>query len=176
MFFFPQALEALGEAIKPYLLDGPAGAHVLCNEIDTGGALIEMTLQGTTADGKTVQLELMVPGIDGADDRVQPERRHVRLRPARLPDRRCRHCRRSARPRDAGAGSARAVAAQRRRRTASGGSAGSRFAGADAAAQAGALSEVAGSSPATRRAVGRSNSQSLPARPSKPSSGRKRRL
>ena len=30
VFFFPQALEALGEAIKPYLLDGPAGAHVLC--------------------------------------------------------------------------------------------------------------------------------------------------
>ena len=45
VFFFPQALEALGEAIKPYLQDGPAGAHVLCHEIDTGGALIEMTLR-----------------------------------------------------------------------------------------------------------------------------------
>ena len=61
VFFFPQALEALGEAIKPYLLDGPAGAHVLCTEIDTGGALIEMTLAGTAPDGKPVQLELMVP-------------------------------------------------------------------------------------------------------------------
>ena len=61
VFFFPQALEALGEAIKPYLLEGPAGAHVLCTEIDTGGALIEMTLAGKTPDGKQLQLELMVP-------------------------------------------------------------------------------------------------------------------
>ncbi|MDG6348753.1 hypothetical protein QAA18_08400 [Luteimonas sp. 8-5] len=62
VFFFPQALEALGDAIKPYLQDSPAGPHVLCREIDTGGALIEMALQGVTADGRTVQLELMVPG------------------------------------------------------------------------------------------------------------------
>ena len=62
VFFFPQALEALGDAIKPYLVEGPGGAHILCTEIDTGGALIEMALQGVTADGRTVQLELMVPG------------------------------------------------------------------------------------------------------------------
>ena len=62
VFFFPQALEALGEAVKPYLSDSPAGPHIVCKEIDTGGALIEMTLQGVTAEGKTVQLELMVPG------------------------------------------------------------------------------------------------------------------
>jgi hypothetical protein len=62
VFFFPQALEALGDAIKPYLSDSPAGQHIVCQEIDTGGALIEMTLQGVTAEGKTVQLELMVPG------------------------------------------------------------------------------------------------------------------
>ena len=61
VFFFPQALDALGEAIKPYLIDGPAGAHVLCTEIDTGGALLEMTIAGTTPDGKPMQLELMVP-------------------------------------------------------------------------------------------------------------------
>jgi hypothetical protein len=61
VFFFPQALEALGAAIKPYLQDGPAGAHVLCHEIDTGGALIEMTIEGRSAEGKTVALELMVP-------------------------------------------------------------------------------------------------------------------
>ena len=46
LFFFPQALEALGEAIKPYLQDGPAGQHVVCHGIDTGGALIEMNLSG----------------------------------------------------------------------------------------------------------------------------------
>lgn len=62
VFFFPQALEALGDAIKPYLQDGPMGPHVICNEIDTGGALLEMTIQGVTTDGKTVMLELMVPG------------------------------------------------------------------------------------------------------------------
>ncbi|MGH8083327.1 MAG: hypothetical protein ACREP7_22310 [Lysobacter sp.] len=62
VFFFPQALEMLGEAIRPYLLDGPAGAHVLCKEIDTGGAFTEMTLEGRTSDGRDLSLELMVPG------------------------------------------------------------------------------------------------------------------
>ena len=62
VFFFPPALDALGEAIKPYLVEGPGGPHVLCREIDTGGAFIEMTLDGLAADGKTVELELMVPG------------------------------------------------------------------------------------------------------------------
>ena len=62
VFFFPQALEALGEAIKPYLVEGPAGAHVLCKEIDTAGALIEMTLEVHAADGKASLIELMVPG------------------------------------------------------------------------------------------------------------------
>lgn len=61
VFFFPQALEVLGTAIKPYLQDGPAGVHVLCHEIDTGGALIEMTIEGRSAEGKVVSLELMVP-------------------------------------------------------------------------------------------------------------------
>ena len=61
VFFFPQALEALGEAIKPYLQDGPTGPHVLCNEIDTAGALVEMTLLGNAPDGKRLALELMVP-------------------------------------------------------------------------------------------------------------------
>ena len=62
VFFFPQALEALGDAIKPYLQDSPAGPHLVCKEIDTGGALLEMTLEGMTSDGRAVQLELMVPG------------------------------------------------------------------------------------------------------------------
>lgn len=61
VFFFPQALEALGEAIKPYLQDGPSGPHVLCAGIDTGGALIEMTLRGATDAQGPALLELMVP-------------------------------------------------------------------------------------------------------------------
>lgn len=62
VFFFPPALEALGEAVKPYLQDGPAGPFVPCREVDTGGAFIEMTLEGRAPDGRTVELELMVPG------------------------------------------------------------------------------------------------------------------
>jgi len=61
VFFFPQALEALGEAIKPYLAEGPAGAHVLCSQIDTSGSLVEMTLHGSTQVGKQIEVELMVP-------------------------------------------------------------------------------------------------------------------
>ena len=61
VYFFPQALEALGDAIKPYLRTGPGGEHVLCHEIDTSGSLIEMTIQAETNDAKTVELELMVP-------------------------------------------------------------------------------------------------------------------
>ena len=62
VFFFAPALEALGDAIKPYLQDGPAGPHVPCREVDTGGAFIEMTLQGRSEDGRPIALELMVPG------------------------------------------------------------------------------------------------------------------
>lgn len=61
VFFFPQALEALGDAIKPYLQEGAAGAHVVCREVDTGGALVEMTLDGRTTAGEAIELELMVP-------------------------------------------------------------------------------------------------------------------
>jgi hypothetical protein len=62
VFFFPQALEALGDAIKPYLQDSPVvGPHVPCDEIDTGGALIEMTMKGRMPTGEDVALELMVP-------------------------------------------------------------------------------------------------------------------
>ena len=61
VFFFPQALEALGDAITPYLVEGGGGTHLLCREIDTGGALIEMTLDGMAANGDVVELEIMVP-------------------------------------------------------------------------------------------------------------------
>lgn len=62
VFFHPQALEALGQPIKPYLIGEGDNQHILCREVDTAGALIEMTLAGQTAEGKTVQIELMVPG------------------------------------------------------------------------------------------------------------------
>ena len=62
VFFHPQALEALGDPIKPYLLGEGDNRHVLCREVDTAGSLIEMTVAGQTQDGRTVQIELMVPG------------------------------------------------------------------------------------------------------------------
>ncbi len=62
VFFFPNALEALGEAIKPYLQDGPLGAHIPCREVDTSGAFVELTVEGQTAQGQKVALDLMVPG------------------------------------------------------------------------------------------------------------------
>ncbi len=61
VFLYPQALEALGAAIRPYMQDGPSGPHVLCNAIDTGGALIEMTIEGRTPDGQPIAVELMIP-------------------------------------------------------------------------------------------------------------------
>ncbi len=61
VFIHPAALEALGEPIKPYLSDGPHGLHVMCSEIDSGGAFFEMVLESTTADGSMVERELMIP-------------------------------------------------------------------------------------------------------------------
>lgn len=61
VFLFEPAIEALGEAIRPYLQDGPAGPHIACQAVDTGGAFVEMTLQARTEDGLDAQIELMVP-------------------------------------------------------------------------------------------------------------------
>lgn len=61
VFMHPAALDALGEPIKPFLTDGPHGPHVVCREIDSGGAFFEMLLEGTAADGREIELELMIP-------------------------------------------------------------------------------------------------------------------
>ena len=61
VFIHAGALEALGEPIKPYLTNGPHGPHVVCREIDSGGAFFEMLLEGTAADGREVELQLMIP-------------------------------------------------------------------------------------------------------------------
>lgn len=61
VFLHQQGIDALGLAIKPYLVDSPAGPHLQCVEVDSGGALFEMTLVGKNAEGKTVEVELMVP-------------------------------------------------------------------------------------------------------------------
>jgi hypothetical protein len=61
VFLFPQALEVLGDAIKPYLSDAPAGRHIVCASIDSSGAFFEMTLQGEDAKGQPAELELRIP-------------------------------------------------------------------------------------------------------------------
>lgn len=61
VFLHVQALEALGAAIKPYLSEGPAGPHLLCREVEAGGALIEVSMEGRDKDGNAVELELMIP-------------------------------------------------------------------------------------------------------------------
>lgn len=61
VFFFPQALEALGGAIKPYLQEGAAEPHVLCREVDAGGPLIQLTMDGHTTSGQHIDLQLMLP-------------------------------------------------------------------------------------------------------------------
>ena len=58
VFFFPNAMEALGDTIKPYLQDSPGGPHILCRDIDVGGALAQLTLEGRTTDGRELDLEL----------------------------------------------------------------------------------------------------------------------
>ena len=61
VYFHPQALDVLGEAIAPYLTDGPAGKYLMCREIDTGGAFCELELAGNDAQGKPLDVQLMVP-------------------------------------------------------------------------------------------------------------------
>jgi len=61
VFLFPQALEALGDPIKPYFRDAPGGAHIVCAEIDANGPLFGMTLVGKGPRGELLELEIMVP-------------------------------------------------------------------------------------------------------------------
>ncbi len=61
VFLFPQAVEALGAAIKPYLRDAPGGPHIVCAEIDASGVLFEMTLVGKGPNGEALELEIMLP-------------------------------------------------------------------------------------------------------------------
>jgi len=61
VFLFPQALEALGDAIKPYVTQGHAGPQIICHEVDTGGAFVELELRGKNPQGKEIEIELMIP-------------------------------------------------------------------------------------------------------------------
>lgn len=61
VFFFAPALEALGQAIQPYLSEGPAGPYLLCHEIDTGGQFVELSIRGQDPKGKQAEVKLLIP-------------------------------------------------------------------------------------------------------------------
>ena len=61
VFLYPQALEALGDPIKPYVRDAPLGPHIVCAEIDASGPFFGMTLAGQGVQGQPLSLEIMVP-------------------------------------------------------------------------------------------------------------------
>ena len=61
VYLFPSALESFGDAVKPYLTDGPFGEHVRCTRIDTGGALFQMFVSALGPGSKEVEYEIMIP-------------------------------------------------------------------------------------------------------------------
>src|SRR3546814_19661815 len=60
-----------------------AGVHIVCREVDTGGALVKMTLDARTTAGDTIQLELLVPTsmvlmiVTARTDEARSEERRV---------------------------------------------------------------------------------------------------
>ena len=61
VFLHPGAIDALGPAIKPYLIDSPAGPHLQAVEVDSAGSLFEAVLVGRDNEGRTLEVELMIP-------------------------------------------------------------------------------------------------------------------
>lgn len=61
VFFFPAAIEALGAVVSPYLDTGNGEPHLRCEEVDTGGAFIEVTLEVADEQGIMRRVELMFP-------------------------------------------------------------------------------------------------------------------
>jgi len=61
VYLFPTALETLGDALEPYLRDGPHGRHLMCAEIDAGGQLFEMTIPAHDEKGTPIDVEVMFP-------------------------------------------------------------------------------------------------------------------
>jgi hypothetical protein len=61
VFLYPQALEALGPIVTPYLSESPGGPYLAAAEVDSSGALFEVTLIGKDGEGRPVEVDLMVP-------------------------------------------------------------------------------------------------------------------
>ena len=50
VYLHPGALESLGDVVTPYLTQDATGAHFVCVDIDTGGALCELTVERDDSD------------------------------------------------------------------------------------------------------------------------------
>lgn len=61
VFLHDSSMEALGDAITPYLRDDPRGRHVCCRAVDTAGGFVEMTIDAQTDDGSRAEVEVIVP-------------------------------------------------------------------------------------------------------------------
>ena len=61
VFLFPQAMEALGAVIKPYVTEAATEPHIVCSEVDTAGAFFQLTVPGQDQHGKEIDAELMLP-------------------------------------------------------------------------------------------------------------------
>ncbi len=61
VYFHPQSLDALGDALKPFLVESVEGQHLLCKEIDVTGAFCELTLTGSDSKGQPLDVEVIIP-------------------------------------------------------------------------------------------------------------------
>ena len=61
VYLHPGALESLGDVVTPYLTQDATGAHFVCVDIDTGGALCELTVERDDPDGMPHRTEIMIP-------------------------------------------------------------------------------------------------------------------
>ena len=64
VYFFPPAIEALGAPALPLMQkgEGEGAEHFfVCKEVDTAGALVELTIEGKDAKGQVTDIELMIP-------------------------------------------------------------------------------------------------------------------
>lgn len=61
VLLFPQAVEALGDAIAPYLRTERFGPHLVGKRISSTGPYFELAFDGQSPDGRPVEIQMMLP-------------------------------------------------------------------------------------------------------------------
>lgn len=61
VYLLDSAAEALGPVGAPFIQKDASGPHIVAAEVDTGGALCELTLHGKDAKGVDMTVEMMIP-------------------------------------------------------------------------------------------------------------------